>query len=114
MVQVLINNAGIPMAGPGQPFWLADVAAWRQMAYTNVFATFFLTQALFLPWSARIWKGHKHFYWCRHDGAEIFFPYGPSKAFVEAESKIWAQELADTGVQSTYLFPEGRWIRLRM
>jgi NAD(P)-dependent dehydrogenase (short-subunit alcohol dehydrogenase family) len=108
VVQVLINNAGIPMAGPGQPFWLADVAAWRQMAYINVFATFFLTRSI-VPSMVSSGFG-KVINISTGVGTMVrkyFSPYGPSKAFVETESRIWAQELADTGVTVNVLIPGG-------
>jgi 3-oxoacyl-[acyl-carrier protein] reductase len=38
---------------------------------------------------------------------ERFAPYGPSKAFVEAASRIWAEELNDTGVSVNVLLPGG-------
>jgi 3-oxoacyl-[acyl-carrier protein] reductase len=34
-------------------------------------------------------------------------PYGPSKAFVEAASRIWAQDLEGTGVTVNVLLPGG-------
>ena len=36
-----------------------------------------------------------------------FSPYGPSKAFVEAASRAWAQELAGTGIDVNVLLPGG-------
>ena len=36
-----------------------------------------------------------------------FSPYGPSKAFLEAASRIWAQDLAGTGVTVNVLLPGG-------
>ena len=38
---------------------------------------------------------------------KLFAPYGPSKAFLEAASRIWAQELAGTGVTVNVLLPGG-------
>jgi 3-oxoacyl-[acyl-carrier protein] reductase len=108
MVEVLINNAGIPMAGPGQPFWLADPAAWRQMAYTNISSTFFLTRSV-VPAMVNAGLG-KVINISTGVGTMVrkyFSPYGPSKAFVEAESRIWAQELAGTGVTVNVLIPGG-------
>lgn len=36
-----------------------------------------------------------------------FSPYGPSKAALESESVIWAQDLAGTGVRVNVLLPGG-------
>ena len=36
-----------------------------------------------------------------------FSPYGPSKAALESETIIWAQDLADTGVTVNALLPGG-------
>jgi 3-oxoacyl-[acyl-carrier protein] reductase len=36
-----------------------------------------------------------------------FSPYGPSKAALESESIIWAQDLDDTGVRVNVLLPGG-------
>ena len=36
-----------------------------------------------------------------------FFPYGPSKAALESETIIWAQDLAGTGVTVNSLLPGG-------
>jgi 3-oxoacyl-[acyl-carrier protein] reductase len=38
---------------------------------------------------------------------KLFAPYGPSKAFVEAVSRIWAEELSGTGVTVNVLLPGG-------
>ena len=36
-----------------------------------------------------------------------FSPYGPSKAFLEAATRSWAQELEGTGVTANVLLPGG-------
>jgi 3-oxoacyl-[acyl-carrier protein] reductase len=36
-----------------------------------------------------------------------YAPYGPSKAFLEAASRVWAQDLAGTGVDVNVLLPGG-------
>jgi 3-oxoacyl-[acyl-carrier protein] reductase len=36
-----------------------------------------------------------------------FSPYGPSKAALESETVIWAQDLADSGVTVNALLPGG-------
>ena len=45
-VQVLVNNAGVPMSGPGEPFWRADVDEWQRMVHTNVDGTFLLARSV--------------------------------------------------------------------
>src|SRR5690606_11825147 len=39
--------------------------------------------------------------------AKGFSPYGPSKAALESETVIWAQDLTDTGVTVNALLPGG-------
>ena len=39
-------------------------------------------------------------------GRRGFFPYGPSKAALESETIIWAQDLQGTGITVNTLLPE--------
>jgi NAD(P)-dependent dehydrogenase (short-subunit alcohol dehydrogenase family) len=36
-----------------------------------------------------------------------FWPYGPSKAFMDATTRVWAEELDGTGVTANILLPGG-------
>jgi 3-oxoacyl-[acyl-carrier protein] reductase len=107
-VHVLVNNAAIPMSGPGEPVWRADVNDWRRMVQTNVDGPFFMTRAV-AP--ALVAQGFgKIVNVSTGLGTMVrkqFAPYGPSKAFLEAASRIWAQELGGTGVSVNVLLPGG-------
>ena len=107
-VQVLVNNAAIPMSGPGEPIWNADVNAWRRMVATNVDSPFFMTRSV-VPTMVAQGFG-KIINISTGLGTlvrKLYAPYGPSKAFLEAASRIWAQELAGTGVTVNVLLPGG-------
>jgi NAD(P)-dependent dehydrogenase (short-subunit alcohol dehydrogenase family) len=107
-LHVLINNAGVPMSGPGEPVWRADVHAWRRMVQTNVDGPFFMTRAA-APMMVAQGFG-KIVNVSTGLGTMVrkqFAPYGPSKAFLEAASRIWAQEFAGTGVTVNVLLPGG-------
>ena len=40
-------------------------------------------------------------------GCRVVIPYGPSKAALESETAIWAQDLAGTGVTVNAILPGG-------
>jgi NAD(P)-dependent dehydrogenase (short-subunit alcohol dehydrogenase family) len=107
-IDVLVNNAGVPNVGPGAPFWRVDVDEWRRMAHTNMDGVFFMARSV-AP--SMIAQGHgKIINVSTSDRTMVrkhLSPYGPSKAFVEACSRIWAQDLADTGVTVNVLLPGG-------
>ncbi len=107
-VHVLVNNAAVPMAGPGEPIWRTDVNEWRRMVATNVDAPFFMTRSV-AP--AMVAQGFgKIINISTGLGTMVrkqFSPYGPSKAFLEAASRIWAQDFAGTGVSVNVLLPGG-------
>jgi 3-oxoacyl-[acyl-carrier protein] reductase len=107
-VHVLVNNAAISMSGPGEPVWKADVDEWQRMVQTNVDGPFFMTRAV-AP--AMVAQGFgKIVNVSTGLGTMVrkqFAPYGPSKAFLEAASRIWAEEFAGTGVSVNVLLPGG-------
>jgi 3-oxoacyl-[acyl-carrier protein] reductase len=107
-VDVLINNGGVPHVGPGAPFWQIGVEHWQRMAHTNTDGVFFITRAV-VP--AMLAQGFgKVVNVSTGAGTMVrknFSPYGPSKAFMEAASRIWAQDLAGTGVTVNVLLPGG-------
>jgi 3-oxoacyl-[acyl-carrier protein] reductase len=107
-VHVLINNAALSMAGPGEPLWRADVDEWRRMVATNIEGLFLMTRSV-AP--AMVAQGFGKIVNVSTGAGtmvrKFYAPYGPSKAFVEAASRIWAQEFAGTGVTVNVLLPGG-------
>jgi len=114
-IDVLVNNAGRGMRLISETFntvptkfWEADIDAWKKIIDTNINGIFLLTRAVVqlmlangfgkiinISTSAQtmIRKGYS--------------PYGPSKAFLEAASRAWAEELKGTGVDVNVLLPGG-------
>jgi NAD(P)-dependent dehydrogenase (short-subunit alcohol dehydrogenase family) len=114
-LDVLVNNAGRGMKYISEafmteptPFWEADPNAWRLVIDTNVIGPFLMARAAVRPMLRQRWgrivnvsMNHETM---RRAG---FSPYGPSKAAVESETIIWAQDLAGTGVTVNALLPGG-------
>jgi 3-oxoacyl-[acyl-carrier protein] reductase len=107
-VDALVNNAGVPNVGPGAPFWEISADYWLRMSHANTDGIFFLTKALAPQMIAQgfgrivnISTGDRTMV------RKHLAPYGPSKAFVEAASRIFAQDLAGTGVTVNVLLPGG-------
>jgi 3-oxoacyl-[acyl-carrier protein] reductase len=107
-VDALVNNAGVPNVGPGAPFWKLDADYWLRMSHSNTDGIFFLTKEL-AP--AMIERGFGRIVNISTGDRTMvrkhLAPYGPSKAFVEAASRIFAQDLAGTGVTVNVLLPGG-------
>jgi 3-oxoacyl-[acyl-carrier protein] reductase len=114
-LDVLVNNAGRGMkyvseqfmTEPSQ-FWKADPDAWRLVIDTNVNGPFLMARAavpamLDAGWG-RIINVSMNRETMRRRG---FSPYGPSKAALESETLIWAQDLDGTGVTVNALLPGG-------
>ena len=114
-LDVLINNAGRGMkyVSPRfltEPtrFWETDPQVWRMVIDTNVNGPFLMARAavpamLAAGWG-RIVNVSMNRQTMRRRG---FSPYGPSKAALESETAIWAQDLAGTGVTVNALLPGG-------
>jgi NAD(P)-dependent dehydrogenase (short-subunit alcohol dehydrogenase family) len=114
-LDVLVNNAGrgmkyISEAFMTEPthFWEADPNAWRLVIDTNVNGPFLMARAAVRSMLRQRWgrivnvsMNHETM---RRAG---FSPCGPSKAAVESETIIWAQDLAGTGVTVNALLPGG-------
>jgi len=89
-------------------FWQTDPAAWGMIIDTNVNGPFLMARAV-VPhmlqqrWGRIINISMNHQTMCRAG----FSPYGPSKAALESETIIWAQDLAGTGVTVNALLPGG-------
>src|SRR5262249_58418890 len=107
-VGVPVSSAGVPKFGPGAPFPHMGVEEWRRISHTNPDAVFLMTRAIAPIMIAQgfgkiINVSTNHRTMVRKHAS----PYGPSKAFAEACSRIWAQELAGTGVTLNVLLPGG-------
>ena len=114
-LHILVNNAGMGPAhlerAPGTKslkFWEADVDVWRRIIDTNVTGTF---QMAHYAAPAMVKGG-----WGRIINVTTSLstmqraensPYGVSKTAIEAETLIWAQDLAGTGVTVNSLIPGG-------
>ncbi len=114
-VHILVNNAGRGMRFVSEKFfdtptkfWETDPAVWKLIIDTNVNGPFLMSRAavphmLKQRWG-RIVNISMNHETMRRAG---FSPYGPSKAALESESIIWAQDLAGTGVTVNALLPGG-------
>ncbi|HWG04474.1 MAG TPA: SDR family oxidoreductase [Beijerinckiaceae bacterium] len=107
-LDVLMNNAGIPLIDSGAPFWEVGSLDWMRMVDTNINGVYLVTRCLVPHMIARgrgkiinISSGEAMM--VRKNAS----PYGPSKAFLDAASRIWAQDLAATGVTVNVLHPGG-------
>ncbi|MDQ0316881.1 SDR family NAD(P)-dependent oxidoreductase [Amorphus orientalis] len=114
-IDVLINNAGIGMRLISERFnteptrfWEARPEAWRAIVDANVNGPFQMAAAV-AP--AMIERGFgKIINVSTSDQTMVrrgYSPYGPSKAFLEAASRVWAQDLAGTGVDVNVYLPGG-------
>lgn len=114
-VDVLVNNAGRGMRYVSERFmveptrfWETDPETWRMVIDTNVNGPFFLARAVTPGMIGRGW-GRIINISMNHETMRRmgFSPYGPSKAALESETIIWAQDLAGTGVTVNALLPGG-------
>lgn len=114
-LDALINNAGRGMKYVSQRFmteparfWETDPAIWRMVIETNVDGPFLMARAavpaMLAAGRGRIVNLSMNRETMRRRG---FSPYGPSKAALESETIIWAQDLAGTGVTVNALLPGG-------
>ncbi len=114
-LHILVNNAGRGMRFVSERFmetatrfWETDPAVWRMVIDTNVNGPFLMARAAVPAMLAQRWgrivnisMNHQTM---RRAG---FSPYGPSKAALESETIIWAQDLAGTGITVNSLLPGG-------
>ena len=114
-VHILVNNAGRGMRFVSESFfdtptkfWQTDPAAWRMIIDTNVNGPFLMARAV-VPHMLRQRWGRIINISMNHQTMRRagFSPYGPSKAALESETIIWAQDLAGTGVTVNALLPGG-------
>ena len=114
-LHILVNNAGKGPAhleaAPGTKslrFWESDADVWRQIIETNVIGTFFMARAAAPALIASGWGRIVNVTTSlstmqRRENS----PYGVSKTAIEAETLIWAQDMAGTGVTVNSLIPGG-------
>ena len=114
-LDILVNNAGRGMKYVSNEFltdptrfWEVALETWRLVIDTNVNGPFMMARQavpvmLKAGWG-RIVNVSVSQETMRRRG---FSPYGPSKAALESETIIWAQDLEGTGVTVNALLPGG-------
>jgi 3-oxoacyl-[acyl-carrier protein] reductase len=114
-LDILVNNAGRGMKYVSESFmteptrfWEVQPETWRLVIDTNVNGPFLMARAAVPHLRAAGWGrivnvsvGQETM---RRRG---FSPYGPSKAALESETIIWAQDLTGSGVTVNALLPGG-------
>lgn len=112
---ILVNNAGRGMKYVSDSFlteptrfWEVESDTWRTIVDTNVNGPFLMAKAA-VPQMLRQGWGRIVNITMNHDTMRRagFSPYGPSKAALESETVIWAQDLAGSGVTVNGLLPGG-------
>jgi 3-oxoacyl-[acyl-carrier protein] reductase len=114
-LDILVNNAG---RGPNHvtnspvtkslKFWEADAERWDQVIRTNVVGTFLMARAAAPHMIAAKWGRIINVTTSLSTmQRKANSPYGVSKAAIEAETLIWAQDLDGTGVTMNSLIPGG-------
>lgn len=112
-IDVLINNAGLGMRPISETyiedppkFWEADPIAWRGIIDTNVTGVFnmsrFVAPGMVAQGFGKIINISTSLSVMVRRGQT---PYGPSKAALESISRIWAADLAGTGVDVNVFLP---------
>ncbi|MFN3549015.1 MAG: SDR family NAD(P)-dependent oxidoreductase [Mesorhizobium sp.] len=114
-VDVLVNNAGVGMRLISERFnveptrfWEAAPDAWKAIIDTNVTGAFNMARAAVPGMVARGFG--KVINVSTSDQTMVrkgYSPYGPSKAALEAASRVWAQDLENTGVTVNVYLPGG-------
>jgi 3-oxoacyl-[acyl-carrier protein] reductase len=89
-------------------FWETSPDTWRMIIDTNVNGPFYMAKAAVPQMMAAGWgrivNVSMSYETMKRPG---FTPYGPSKAALESETIIWAQDLKDTGITVNALLPGG-------
>jgi NAD(P)-dependent dehydrogenase (short-subunit alcohol dehydrogenase family) len=114
-IDVLINNAGRGMRLISETFntvptkfWEAKPDDWRAIIDANLNGAFYMARAV-APHMVAQGFG-KIINISTSDQTMVrrgYSPYGPSKAALEAASRVWAQDLEDTGVDVNVYLPGG-------
>lgn len=112
----LVNHAGIgpihvaPSVSQTEhvEFWVADPARWARLIEVNMIGTYFMTRAAAPVMIERGWGRIVNVTTSLPNyGRPHWSPYGCSKAGIESENLIFAQDLEGTGVTCNVLFPGG-------
>jgi NAD(P)-dependent dehydrogenase (short-subunit alcohol dehydrogenase family) len=119
-LDILVNNAGRGMKYVSEhfltePFPRWDTRFWevrpdvfRMVIDTNVNGPFLMARAAVGPMLRAGWGRIVNVSVNRETMRRAgFSPYGPSKAALESETVIWAQDLAGTGVTVNAILPGG-------
>ena len=107
-LEVLVNNARYTIPKANRSVLEADVAFWERAIHVNIFGTFLMTSTVLPHLTKRGWGRVVNIATSldtmqrRH-----YSPYGVTKAAIEVETLIWAQDLAHTGVTVNSLVPGG-------
>src|SRR5271165_4710354 len=114
-LDILVNNAARGMRAVSETFltvptrfWDIAPETWRMVIDTNVVGPFLMARAaapamIEAGWGRIVNVSINH-ETMRRPG---YSPYGPSKAALESETIIWAQDFAGTGVTVNALLPGG-------
>ncbi len=114
-IDVLVNNAARGMRFVNErfmtdprPFWDADPVAWSLVIETNIVGVFLMSRAvvphMLAAGSGSIINVTVNETTMTRRG---FSPYGPSKAALEAMTRVWEAELEGSGVAINLLAPGG-------
>lgn len=114
-VEVLVNNAGIGMRTISEsfntratPFWQVPPEAWARLVETNLNGAFRMAAAVAPGMVARGFGKIVNVSTSAQTMVRRgYSPYGPSKAALEAASRVWAADLAGTGVDLNVYLPGG-------
>lgn len=114
-LQALINNAAIGLRHISETFntrpvgfWEAPADRWRDIVEANVLGPFHMARAA-TPHMLRAGFGRI----VNLSTSPVtmvrtgYSPYGPSKAALEAMTRVWSQDLAGSGVTVNALLPGG-------
>ena len=114
-IDLLVNNAARGMRFVNdrfitepRPFWEGDPDGWRLVIETNIIGVFLMTRAV-VPHMLAAKRGSIINVTVQHETMvrRGFSPYGPSKAALEAMTRVWEAELEGTGVTINMLAPGG-------
>jgi 3-oxoacyl-[acyl-carrier protein] reductase len=114
-LDILVNNAGRGMKYVSERFltertrfWEVRPDVFRMVIDTNVNGPFLMARAALGPMLRAGWGRILNVSISRETMRRAgFSPYGPSKAALESETVIWAQDLAGTGVTVNAILPGG-------
>ena len=114
-LDILINNAARGMRFVSEdfltnptPFWEVTPEIWETLIATNVNGPFWMARAVTPHFLSAGWGRIVNITINRQTiNRKGFSPYGLSKAAVEAETAIWAEDLNGTGVTVNALLPGG-------